>query len=198
MTTLVKICGLSDTVNVNAALDAGADAIGFVFTKSVRQVSVEQALAASRHISKKILRVAVMLHPTQEEWRVVSDGFSPDVLQTDAADFRYLDVADNIARWPVIREGRAKSRAKMPETFVYEGVRSGQGETVDWNTAATIAQTGKMILAGGLGEHNVAEAIRQVRPFGVDVSSAVEVSPGKKDPHKIAAFIAAVKNVNEE
>lgn len=198
MTTFVKICGLSDAANVNAAVEAGADAIGFVFAKSVRQVSVERALKASRHVAKKVLRVAVMLHPTAEEWRVVSDGFAPDVLQTDAADFHYLDVADNIARWPVIREGRAKSRAKMPDTFVYEGVRSGQGETVDWNAAATIAQTGKMILAGGLDEHNVAEAIRQVRPFGVDVSSAVEASPGQKDPNKIAAFIAAAKNVDKE
>lgn len=198
MTTLVKICGLNDTANVSAAVAAGADAVGFVFAKSVRQVSVEHAQKISRDLSENVLRVAVMLHPTREEWRVVSEGFAPDVLQTDAADFDYLDVADNVVRWPVIREGRLESLKKMPETFVYEGMRSGRGETVDWQAAATIAKSGRMILAGGLAQHNVAEAIRQVRPYGVDVSSAVEAAPGQKDPQKIAAFIAAVKSVDNE
>lgn len=198
MNTFVKICGLSDTDNLNAAIAAGADAIGFVFAESVRQVSVEQALEISRNVPNKVLRVAVMLHPTQEEWRVVSEGFAPDVLQTDVLDFDYLDVADYFARWPVIREGQPETTSKMHDTYVYEGNKSGQGETVDWLAAASIARTGKMILAGGLGPHNVADAIRQVQPFGVDVSSAVESSPGKKDAEKIAAFIAAAKNVKHE
>lgn len=194
MSVLVKICGLSDRHTVSSAVDAGADAIGFVFAKSIRRVSIEVALEASRQLSKDVLRVAVMQHPTQEEWQRVADGFCPDILQTDADDFDYLEVAENIDRWPVYREGRLSANTRMPDTFVYEGMKSGQGETVDWQAAGKIARHGKMILAGGLGAHNVADAIRRVRPFGVDVSSAVEASPGKKDAGKIAAFVAAAKN----
>lgn len=195
MSVLVKICGLTDSVDVSAVIDAGADAIGFVFAESVRQVSVERALEISRHVPKHMRRVAVMLHPAQEEWQLVAKGFSPDVLQTDAADFDYLEVADNIERWPVYRESQDMNVESIRDTFVYEGTRSGQGKTVDWQAAALLAATQKMILAGGLAAHNVAAAIRQVRPFGVDVSSAVEASPGRKDAEKIAAFVAAAKSV---
>ncbi|MCH7852716.1 MAG: phosphoribosylanthranilate isomerase [Proteobacteria bacterium] len=195
MSVLVKICGLTDSVDVSAVINAGADAIGFVFAESVRQVSVERALEISRHVPKHMRRVAVMLHPAQEEWQLVAKGFSPDVLQTDAADFDYLEVADNIERWPVYRESQDMDVERMPDTFVYEGTRSGQGKTVDWQAASLLAATKKMILGGGLAPHNVAAAIRQVCPFGVDVSSAVEASPGRKDAEKIAAFVAAAKSV---
>lgn len=198
MSVFVKICGLSDRHHVSAAIDAGADAIGFVFAKSVRQVSVDQALKITRQVPQEVLRVAVMQHPTQQEWLLVANAFAPDVLQTDAADFEYLEVAEKFSRWPVIREGQAMTTESEPDTFVYEGKKSGQGETVDWQAAALIARTGKMILAGGLGQHNVADAIRQVRPFGVDVSSAVETSPGRKDADMIAAFVAAAKNTEFE
>jgi len=195
MSVFVKICGLTDAAAVHAAIDAGADAVGFVFAKSVRQVSVANALAISKEVPQGILRVAVMLHPTAEEWKIVADGFAPDVLQTDAADFEGLDVADNVIRWPVLRQGQAEHVVAGTDVFVYEGSKSGQGETVDWSIAATVARSGKMILAGGLGPHNVAAALREVQPFGVDVSSAVEASPGKKDINKIAAFVAAAKSV---
>jgi len=193
MKTLVKICGLTDRADVRAVIDAGADAIGFVFAQSVRQVSVDHALDISRDVPKNMRRVAVMLHPTQAQWQLVAEGFSPDVLQTDAADFDTLDVADHVECWPVYRQGQVLTVDGMPATFVYEGQKSGQGKTVDWQTAASLAVKKKMILAGGLGPHNVADAIRRVRPFGVDVSSAVEASPGRKDAKKIAAFVAAAK-----
>ena len=81
----------------------------------------------------------------------------------------------------------------FPETFVYEGQKSGFGETVNWTVAAGIARRGRMILAGGLDIENVGEAIRQVSPYGVDVSSAVESTRGKKDAAMIAAFVAAAR-----
>ena len=86
----------------------------------------------------------------------------------------------------------------LPAEFLYEGRHSGQGQQVDWARAARIAGRGRMILAGGLNHDNVAQAIRQVSPFGVDVSSAVEFEPGKKDPTKIRAFIDAAKSVKRE
>ena len=139
-----------------------------------------------------------MLHPTNEEWQAVLRDFSPDVLQTDAEDFAGLDVPDTVECWPVYREGNKvtgtfRVSQKVTGTYLYEGAKSGQGETVDWSRAAEIAQRGNMILAGGLGAHNVAEAIATVRPFGVDVSSAVESAPGEKDPQMIREFVTAAR-----
>jgi phosphoribosylanthranilate isomerase len=81
----------------------------------------------------------------------------------------------------------------VPDTYLYEGARSGSGEAVDWAGAAKVAEHGNMILAGGLGVENVAVAIRAARPFGVDVSSGVETAPGRKDSRLIRDFISAAK-----
>ncbi|MDX1404448.1 MAG: phosphoribosylanthranilate isomerase [Woeseiaceae bacterium] len=195
MTPIVKICGLTDEQSLQAAIDAGADAVGFVFAESPRHIDVARALELSSRIPESTRKVAVMLHPSKKQWQEVLEGFGPDVLQTDLEDFDYLDVPANIERWPVIRQGEVPTRARLPETFVYEGRASGSGETVDWKTAAQLAGQGKMILAGGLDDGNVAEAIAAVSPFGVDVSSGVESAPGKKDVHKIRLFIQSVKGV---
>lgn len=192
MTCLVKICGMRHIESVRAAVDAGADALGFVFTESPRRVSARQAALIASRVPQRVLRVAVMRHPSVEQWREVETIFCPDVLQTDAEDFDYLDVPADIVRWPVLREGTAGT-GPLPEVFVYEGASSGRGEQVDWHAAAGLARKGRMILAGGLDSNNVAAAIATVRPFGVDVSSSVESAPGVKDPELIRHFIAAVR-----
>ena len=191
MSVFVKICGLRSSQHVLAAIDAGADAVGFVFAASVRRVTPAEAATISTNVPSHIKRVAVMLHPTNDEWQGVLKGFTPDVLQTDAQDFASLDVPDSIECWPVYREG--KNQPEVRHTYVYEGKKSGQGASVDWSRAAAIACEGNMILAGGLAVANVAEAITTVRPFGVDVSSAVESAPGQKDIRLINEFVSAAK-----
>ncbi len=192
---LVKICGLTDSLAVSAAVSAGADAVGFVFyDKSPRNLTPRQAMKLAADVPAGVRRVAVMLHPSAALWKEVSDALRPDVLQTDREDFSSLEVAGNIEQWPVLREGSLHEKDELPATFVYEGARSGQGQLVDWASAAKIARRGRMILAGGLTIENVAEAIDQVAPWGVDVSSAVEFAPGKKDVAMIAAFVAAAKS----
>ncbi|MEJ2274976.1 MAG: hypothetical protein P8Y01_10450 [Woeseiaceae bacterium] len=104
----------------------------------------------------------------------------------------------SIDTWPVYREKNTVTDTfgvslKVTDTYLYEGARSGRGETVDWSVAAGIARRGKMILAGGLSVDNVAAAIATVRPFGVDVSSAVESAPGIKDPALIEEFVNAAR-----
>lgn len=191
MSVFVKICGLKDEEHVAAAVDASADAIGFVFAVSPRKMTPQAAYDLTRDLPRHIKRVAVMQHPTNEEWRDVVDTFAPDVLQTDAEDFSSLEVPVSVECWPVYRQGN------VPEinaaTFVFEGSYSGVGETVDWTKAAAIAAQGQMILAGGLNAENVASAINTVRPFGVDVSSGVESSPGRKDSGRIKEFLQAVR-----
>jgi phosphoribosylanthranilate isomerase len=139
-----------------------------------------------------------MRHPTPDEWQEVLEVFSPDVLQTDIDDFEALDVPGSVEHWPVIREGHPSIDGKLPDLFLYEGVQSGVGQTVDWQRAASIATRGRMILAGGLGVDNIATAIRTVHPWGVDVSSAVEAVPGRKDPGLISLFIKAARAVEKD
>lgn len=191
MRVFVKICGLTDAASVAAAVEAGADAVGFVFAASPRKVDPETAHEITRDVPASVQRVAVMRHPSNDRWQHVLDVFQPDVLQTDIEDFAALDVPADVRRWPVIREG--DQVADWPDEFVYEGKRSGAGETVDWPQAAEIAHNGCMVLAGGLDCGNVARAIAAVKPWGVDVSSGVESEPGKKDPELIRKFINAVR-----
>ncbi len=201
----VKICGLSTEEHVRVAVDAGADAIGFVFAESVRQVDPTHAAAIARSVPVTVSKIAVMRHPSNEEWQTVLRIFEPDVLQTDARDFDSLDVPTGIECWPVCREGIKVTGTdfcgegnRVTGTYLFEGARSGAGETVDWVAAARVAERGKMILAGGLGVENVGEAIKKVRPFGVDVSSGVENAPGQKDAGLIRKFISAAKAAGKD
>ncbi|MEL7185880.1 MAG: phosphoribosylanthranilate isomerase [Pseudomonadota bacterium] len=200
----VKICGLRNADDASAAVQAGADAIGFVFhPKSVRNVSSEAASDAAADVPDHVKRVAVMRHPSNDEWLAVLHGFSPDVLQTDAEDFDSLDVPDTVERWLVYREENTAQNMVTDTRFVenmvtdtrflYEGAESGAGETVDWARAAQVAESRNMILAGGLDPSNVADAIRTVRPYGVDVSSGVESAPGEKSAVLINEFVTAAK-----
>jgi phosphoribosylanthranilate isomerase len=195
----VKICGLSTEEHVQAAIDAGADAVGFVFADSVRRVDPARAAQIVADVPANVKRVAVMLHPSSDEWQAVLGEFTPDVLQTDAEDFANLDIPDDIERWPVYREGNRVTDTSRPclrvsvTLLLYEGAKSGQGEMVDWTRAADLAKNRRMVLAGGLSIDNVAEAIATVHPYGVDVSSGVESAPGQKDAQKIRDFISAAK-----
>ena len=194
---MIKICGLTTTADVAAAVAAGADAIGFVFAESVRRVTVAAAREAAAAAPRTVLRVAVMRHPEPAAWRAVLDGFAPDVLQTDAGDFAGLEVPAGVRRWPVYREGGIDDAARLPEEFLYEGPKSGAGEPVDWIFAAALARRGNMILAGGLTAANVGPAVAAVKPWGVDVSSGVEAAPGVKDPARVREFIQAARAVEQ-
>jgi len=162
-----------------------------VFAESIRKVTPEVAKSISDTVPREVKRVAVMLHPANDDWLAVLETFEPDVLQTDADDYKSLEIPATVERWPVFREGRPVSHASG--IFVYEGPTSGRGETVNWSAAAELARSGQMILAGGLRRDNVAAAIQVVEPFGIDVSSGVESAPGQKDSRLIREFISAAK-----
>ena len=191
MSLMVKICGLRNAADVSAAEQAGANAVGFVFAESVRRVTPDEARDACRNLSPDVRRVAVMKHPPQALVDEVVDVFAPDVVQTDVEDLDNISVPDSVETWPVFRQGISEPRDEA--SFLYEGRVSGSGTTVDWQVARSHTDAGDMILAGGLSPDNVAEAILEVRPFGVDVSSGVESAPGIKDHDRIYAFIRAAR-----
>jgi phosphoribosylanthranilate isomerase len=194
----VKICGLTTRDAVEAAVAAGADALGFVFAPSKRQVSATQAVQLAQGVPRRIPRVAVMLHPTQSQLDEVWSVFRPDILQTDADDLTTLRLPAGLAVMPVIRhavrlkpepQSRVGPALAGHKRILFEGPVSGVGSTSDWRSAAQLARTAELVLAGGLNATNVADAIAAVRPFGVDVSSGVEAAPGIKDPAKIHEFV---------
>jgi phosphoribosylanthranilate isomerase len=187
----VKICGLTTREAVEAAVAAGADALGFVFAASKRQVSATQAVQLAQGVPRRIPRVAVMLHPTQSQLDEAWSVFRPDVLQTDLEDLATLRLPAGLTVMPVIRNAvRLKPDPQgTHKRILFEGPVSGVGSTSDWHSAAQLARSAQLVLAGGLNATNVGDAIAAVHPFGVDVSSGVEASPGIKDPAKIHEFV---------
>ncbi len=192
MSGWIKICGLTTTAGVEAALAAGVDAIGFVFAPSVRRVTPERAAELSKPMRQRLTCIAVTLHPTQHEVDDIVREFHPDMLQTDAADYERLKLPSRLARLPVMRSGDPE-RAEYPSRVLFEGPRSGTGQVADWTQAAALAKRTRLVLAGGLDAGNVADAIRRVRPWGVDASSGVEGRPGEKSPELIRQFVQAAR-----
>ena len=191
----IKICGMTTPEAVAAALTARVDAIGFVFAESSRRLTPARALQLAQGARGRVRCVAVTRHPTQAELEEILEVFRPDVLQSDAADFRTLVVPASLERLPVIRAGE-RVPAALPARVLFEGPVSGSGQTGDWEAASALARGTQLVLAGGLTSLNVAAAIAAVRPFGVDVSSGVEVRPGVKNPIEITQFVSAVRAVS--
>lgn len=187
----IKICGLSTIDAVEAAVAANADAIGFVFAPSKRQVSPAKAASLSRDVRQRVACVAVMRHPSQQLVDEVCSIFRPDILQTDAADLAKLRLPKELTVLAVVRDGDVLDA--VPSRLLYEGKVSGSGATADWTAARQVGARTQLVLAGGLNATNVGAAIETVRPFGVDVSSGVESAPGVKDVVKIAEFIRAAR-----
>ncbi|HUG72098.1 MAG TPA: phosphoribosylanthranilate isomerase [Steroidobacteraceae bacterium] len=192
----VKICGMNDTRAVAAALAAGADAIGFVFAPSARQVTPRQAAELARSARGRALCVAVTQHPSGEMVELILEVFRPDVLQTDSRDFQGITLPPGVAAWPVLRGSRGQedeAGLRADHRVLFEGLRSGTGEVADWSRARQLAGRCELILAGGLRPANVTDAITSVRPFGVDVSSGVEEAPGRKSPALIEEFVGLAR-----
>jgi phosphoribosylanthranilate isomerase len=212
----VKICGVTTERAVEAAAEAGADAVGFVFAESVRRVALQRARELCAALPADVLRVAVLRHPTPDEAARVLDEFAPDWIQTDAEDFAALRLPEGCMALPVYRDGQSAladaqgiaARAGRGGSSVngstgtarllFEGRVSGRGERADWPAARRLAAGAQLILAGGLDTSNIAEAIREVRPWGVDVSTGVERAPGVKDADKIKEFVLRAKAAGAE
>jgi phosphoribosylanthranilate isomerase len=192
----IKICGITTEAAIDAAVRAQVDAIGFVFAPSKRRITPQRARELSCEVPASIARVAVFQHPQQTLLDEVCEILQPDFVQTDIEDLAALQVPDTVRVNPVVRSGRALPQP-LPPRIVYEGPVSGTGTTVDWSEAARVARRAKLILAGGLNPENVAQAVRFVNPYGVDVSSGVEASAGIKDPALILRFVSAAREAQD-
>ena len=203
MKTQVKICGLTSVADAQAAAAAGADLIGLMFyAGSPRHVSLAQAAEIARALPPFVLRVGVFVNPDEAlVTRAIAEcglnllQFHGDEPSAFCTQFGLMSVKALRVRDAASLQTLAEyhTDAFLLDSYSAAG-RGGTGEQFNWDLAVAAQHWGKPIfLAGGLTPANVAAAVRQVRPFAVDVSSGVEAAPGKKDPAKMQAFIAAVR-----
>jgi len=204
MKTRVKICGITSRVDAEAAIAAGADALGFNFyERSPRYLEIAAAAAIAGPLAPFVLRVGVFVNaPAEQVARAVGEcGLG--LLQFHGDEPPEFCMQFGLMSMKAFRIRDAASLKELPKypTDAYlldawsPDSRGGTGETFNWDLALEAQKLGKPVfLAGGLTPENVADAVRKVRPFGVDVSSGVESSPGKKDPAKVRAFVAAVRS----
>jgi phosphoribosylanthranilate isomerase len=206
MNTRVKICGITNLADAQAAVEARADALGFNFyEKSPRYVSPKTAAAISKQLAPFVMRVGVFVNAAADlVLRAIGEAgltmlqFHGDEPPEFCTQFGLMSMkAFRIREEKFLAElTNYQTDAFLLDAFSPEA-RGGTGETFNWDLAIEAQKFGKPIfLAGGLTPENVAEAVKKVQPFGVDVSSGVEISPGKKDHAKMRAFIQAAKKEN--
>ena len=200
--TKVKICGLMESQHVKIAVDAGADAIGFVFAPSRRQVTIAEAQELAKGIPPGVLKIGVFVDASRDEIEKTYREVPLDFVQfhgDESSDFIKKVGLPSIKVLSVYSDEDAKQAAQYEtDYFLFDtpgtDFKGGSGMTFDWQLMKDAGvQPDKVILAGGLNADNVAQAIRTVNPYMVDVSSGVE-SKGRKDENLIRAFIKAVKD----
>ena len=204
MDTKVKICGITNLADGLAAVEAGADALGLNFyEKSPRHISLKTAAEISRQLPPFVLRVGLFVNAPEDLVLRAIGECSLNMLQFHGDEPSEFCTQFGLMSMRAFRIRDAGSLKQIPEfhTDAYlldaysPGARGGTGERFNWDLAIEAQKFGKPVfLAGGLTPENVADAVRKVRPFGVDVASGVESSTGKKDHAKIRAFIAAVRS----
>ncbi len=190
----VKICGLKTVADVECAVSSGADAVGFVLAASPRQVSVPEV--ARLVPASPVLTVGVFLGQSTAEIRSVVADTGLGAVQLHGSGYTASDFAElSDLGVPLIRAVSSSSAVTVgsfgEDTLILDSPRAGSGE--QWDFSALRGQTGRWMLAGGLAPHNVAPAVAAVRPWGVDVSSGVEVTRGTKDHGLIRDFMQAVR-----
>lgn len=196
------MCGITNGEDAQAAVESGADALGFVFTKSPRQVTKEQARDIIEKLPPFVSFVGVFVDERAATIRAICDfchigtvqlhGNEPPSCLTDLEGYKIIKA------FRVKEEGDLKqlvdyrSHAFLLDSYV-KGVMGGTGIPFQWDIAAAAHNYGAIILSGGLTPDNVGSAIRTVKPYAVDVSSGVESSPGKKDKRLMERFIGNAK-----
>jgi len=200
----VKICGITNLEDALAAADAGADAIGFVFyPESPRFIDPGKARAIIARLPVFITTVGIFVDESEELIRRVIREGGIQVLQFHGSESPILCTR---FREKVIKAIRIKDEESIKEMQMYDvntflldtkvdGTMGGTGKTFNWKYAEMAKEYGRIILSGGLNASNVGDAVRLIQPYGVDVSSGVEIRPGEKDHHKIIEFVREAKKL---
>lgn len=201
--TFIKFCGMTRVEDVETAIELGIDAIGVVlWPGSPRHVTLQQATRLVSILPEHVTPVGVFVRPTRDDVAQAVEQIGIRVAQLHGVSdvsFESLSCRFWVAISPPVN-GAAVSvdTDHMILLDAHDPVRhGGTGQTIDWNGAARIARTRSIVLAGGLTAANVGEAIRTVRPFGVDVASGIETSAGVKNEAAMREFVAAVRGTDQ-
>jgi phosphoribosylanthranilate isomerase len=207
MSTLVKICGVTNVADALAAAEAGADMIGLNFyEKSPRQVTIQLAAEISRALPALVLRVGVFVNPEEAQVTSAIARCGLSLLQFHGDETTEFCTQFGLMSLKAFRIRDEESLNQLAnyqtDAFLLDAHsgkgRGGTGEKFNWKLAVEAQKFGKPIfLAGGLTPENVGDAVKEVRPFAVDVSSGVESAPEKKDTAKVRAFIQAVRQADQ-
>jgi phosphoribosylanthranilate isomerase len=208
MSTRVKICGITNLADAQAAVKAGADALGFIFyEKSQRGMTVPAVAKISKRLPPFVLRVGVFVNAPEELVTRAIGECGLGLLQFHGDEPPEFCMRFGLMSMKAFRIRDAESLKELPkfstEAWLLDAYSAenlgGTGEKFNWDLAVEAQKFGKPVfLAGGLTPENVAAAVRKVQPFGVDVSSGVESSPGKKDHARVRAFIANVRQAEQK
>ena len=213
MKTWIKFCGTTSLDDALASIDAGADALGFIFATSKRRVTVEQAREILRDVPDRVERIGVFLdEPTDVIRRHVMElnltGIQLHGKASAAELSSSLDLARRknlrIIKTVLVKDGfvagldSSKTGEEGVDAWLLDS-GAGSGKIFDWRSARAQlgCQQGRFIIAGGLNPENVGEAMKVVAPWGVDVVSGIEREPGRKDPEKMKAFVVAVRKAEQ-
>ncbi|HEY5026748.1 MAG TPA: phosphoribosylanthranilate isomerase [Acidimicrobiales bacterium] len=201
---LVKICGITSEADALLAVGLGADAIGFVFAPSPRQVAPQAVRRIIERVPPEILTVGVFRNEARTRVVDIVNGIGLRAAQLHgdetAEDTRWVSerIAFTIKAFPAGHRNIAHIDDYGVETVLVDAESPGSGEVFDWRLAEGVVDPARLIVSGGLHADNVADAIAHLHPFGVDVSSGVESEPGRKDPHKVRAFVLAARAASGE
>jgi phosphoribosylanthranilate isomerase len=203
MSVKVKICGITSAPDAMASVEAGADALGFMFyDQSPRRVSIESAAKIIRELPPFVMKVGVFVNAPEELVRRAMAECGLNLLQFHGEETPEFCTQFGLMSMKAFRMRDAESLKTLPDyptdAWLLDAYandkRGGTGEKFNWDLAVEAKKFGRLIfLAGGLTPENVGEAVKKVEPFAVDVSSGVESAPGKKDHVKVRAFIRAAR-----
>ena len=189
----VKICGIRDVDAARIAVEAGATAIGLVFAESPRRVEPVAAARIAAALPPDVAAVAVFRYPSRDDVLRVLAAVPVDFIQAERGAAALAAEETGVPLLPVLHDGPGLVESLPADesgpVLLEAAGRGGRGVRPDWSRAARLAERCSLVLAGGLGPDNVADAIRRVGPAAVDVSSGVESRPGVKDAQRIRAFI---------
>jgi phosphoribosylanthranilate isomerase len=200
----VKICGITNEDDALLAVAMGADAVGFVFAPSPRQIAPQQAYDISRRLPPEILTIGVFRDELPQ--RVIDIAITAGVrgvqLHGHESPAQVAEVAASM-RWVIKAVAADSHDARRADEFatdmiLVDAAQPGSGKVFDWTLIADLPPLDKLILAGGLDPDNVANAVATAEPWGVDVSTGVERSPGKKDALKVKAFVERARSAQPE
>lgn len=191
----VKICGITNEDDALLAVAMGADAVGFVFAPSTRQVAPQQVYDITRRLPAEILTVGVFRdeHPSRVIDIVHRSGVKAAQLHGNETPAQTAEVAASI-RWVIKAFAAGSSQLPVADRYgtpmvLVDAPSPGSGKVFDWDLASEAPDGLQLILAGGLTPENVGDGVRAVEPWGVDVSSGVERAPGRKDALKVKRFV---------